>query len=312
MAVKNYLDKTGTLYEWVKIKDYLSSNYATQSTLNSLSTVESTLNSTQTSQLGSLSTENSTQNSLVGSMSASLSEQASEIESLAVAQSEAGGDVGSRLTSLSAENSTQASEIASLSASLSELNSSIASMSTAQSELDSTQNLSISSLATDTSLHESNITSLSKDNSEQEDLINSLYNITDSQTTDIGSLSTAASEMASEITVLGSEVASKTEIDDTATTTDNTWSASKISSVIAALNALKLAVVQTLPTTDISTTTIYLVPKTTAGTNNVYDEYVYYNNSWELIGSTEVDLSGYVQETDLVAITNAEIDAMIQ
>lgn len=100
------------------------------------------------------------------------------------------------------------------------------------------------------------------------------------------------------------------EINDNATTSSNTWSADKINSVIAALNSLSLAVVQTLPTTDISTTTIYLVPKSSSQTSNVYDEYVYYNNAWEKIGDTEVDLSGYVRESDLVAITNQEIDAM--
>ena len=78
------------------------------------------------------------------------------------------------------------------------------------------------------------------------------------------------------------------------------------------LNKLSLAIVQALPTEDISTTTIYLVPKSTSQTNNAYDEYVYVNNSWEKIGSTEIDMSGYVRESDLVAITNAEIDAMFE
>lgn len=105
-------------------------------------------------------------------------------------------------------------------------------------------------------------------------------------------------------------ISADSEIDDTANTSTNTWSASKINAVISALNKLSLAIVQTLPTQDISNTTIYLVPKTTSQTNNIYDEWVYVNNSWEKIGSTEIDLSGYVQESDLVAITNAEIDNM--
>ena len=42
----------------------------------------------------------------------------------------------------------------------------------------------------------------------------------------------------------------------------------------------------------------------------MYDEYLWINNKWELFGTTEVDLSGYVEETDLIAITNAEIDAI--
>jgi len=34
------------------------------------------------------------------------------------------------------------------------------------------------------------------------------------------------------------------------------------------------------------------VPKTGA-TNDVYDEYLYINNQWEMIGNTQIDLTGY-------------------
>ena len=72
----------------------------------------------------------------------------------------------------------------------------------------------------------------------------------------------------------------------------------QLSTLIAAINQFNIAVVNTLPTEDIDTHTIYLVPKPSAGTNNVYDEYLYINNAWELIGDTEVDLSGYQTSTD--------------
>lgn len=62
---------------------------------------------------------------------------------------------------------------------------------------------------------------------------------------------------------------------------------------------LKFEVVQQLPTEDIDTHTIYLVPKATSQTNNVYDEYMYINNAWELIGSTEVDLSNYYTKSEV-------------
>ena len=51
-------------------------------------------------------------------------------------------------------------------------------------------------------------------------------------------------------------------------------------------------VVQTLPTTDISESTFYLVPSLDAETENLYDEYIYINNDWEKIGSKSIDLSG--------------------
>lgn len=102
------------------------------------------------------------------------------------------------------------------------------------------------------------------------------------------------------------------EIDDSSTTAANTWSADKISSAISAIESVNFEIVQTLPSSDISTHTIYLILKSSSETGNIYDEYIYVNNNWELIGTTAIDLSGYVLESDLVAITNAEIDAMFE
>lgn len=52
----------------------------------------------------------------------------------------------------------------------------------------------------------------------------------------------------------------------------------------------KLAkIVEALPTTDIDTNTIYMVLDQSASQpGNVYNEYLYINNAWELIGTTEV------------------------
>lgn len=58
---------------------------------------------------------------------------------------------------------------------------------------------------------------------------------------------------------------------------------------------LKRSVVQSLPVSEIDDNTIYMVPKV-GSTGDVYDEYLYINNAWEHIGSTEVDLSGYATE----------------
>lgn len=71
---------------------------------------------------------------------------------------------------------------------------------------------------------------------------------------------------------------------------DDTLTISSIAS------GLKIVVVQELPETG-ATDTFYLVPKTTSQTNNIYDEYIY-NNGWELIGTTEIDLTDYVKNTD--------------
>lgn len=64
---------------------------------------------------------------------------------------------------------------------------------------------------------------------------------------------------------------------------------------------VSIEVVQELPQTGESNV-IYLVPKQTAGTNNAFDEYIYTNNAWELIGTTEIDLSNYIQKSNTAGL----------
>ena len=37
---------------------------------------------------------------------------------------------------------------------------------------------------------------------------------------------------------------------------------------------------------------------------------IYINNKWEKLGTTDVNLTGYVKESSLVEITNEEIDTI--
>jgi len=91
-------------------------------------------------------------------------------------------------------------------------------------------------------------------------------------------------------------------------TKTNTYTKSEIDSLIGSVSSLDIQIVQTLPTQDISTSTIYLVPKT-ASTNDNYDEYIYVNNSWEHIGSTEVDLSNYYTKTQTDNLLDDKADS---
>ena len=77
-----------------------------------------------------------------------------------------------------------------------------------------------------------------------------------------------------------------------------TYTKTEVSNLIDAAVNGRFEKVQTLPVTG-EANVIYLVPKTTALTNNVYDEYIWQDNAWEQLGSTEIDLSGYVTDTDL-------------
>ena len=63
---------------------------------------------------------------------------------------------------------------------------------------------------------------------------------------------------------------------------------------------IKFLVVQTLPTENIDTSAIYLLPILDPETGNNYDEYIYVNNTWEKLGGiqVQVDLTDYVKFTD--------------
>lgn len=91
---------------------------------------------------------------------------------------------------------------------------------------------------------------------------------------------------------------------------------SAINSAISGISGIDFQVVSStgdLPATG-TKGTIYLVPNSGSG-NNTYDEYVWVvisgTGRYEKIGTTEVDLSGYMQTGDMVAITNSEIDTIV-
>lgn len=75
----------------------------------------------------------------------------------------------------------------------------------------------------------------------------------------------------------------------------------------ASITTVSFEVVQTLPATG-EANVIYLVPKATAQTQNIYDEYIYTNNAWEKIGDTEIDLSGYYSTGDTAETNLADGD----
>ena len=81
-----------------------------------------------------------------------------------------------------------------------------------------------------------------------------------------------------------------------------TYTKTEVDNIITAVKNSRFEVVSTLPTTDIKTNVIYLVPKSTAQTSNAKDEYINLDGTsagWEKIGDTEIDLSGYVTTTAL-------------
>ena len=83
------------------------------------------------------------------------------------------------------------------------------------------------------------------------------------------------------------------------------------SNILDQVNQFSVLVVEELPTDNIDEHTIYFVPKTKTEQNDVYDEFIYINNGWEHIGTTEVDLSSYYKkdeiDTKLEAVEGNEV-----
>lgn len=81
-----------------------------------------------------------------------------------------------------------------------------------------------------------------------------------------------------------------------------TYTKTQVDDIVAAVKNSRFEAVSTLPTTNIKTNVIYLVPKSSPETSDVKDEYINLDGTtsgWELIGSTEIDLSNYVTVTAL-------------
>lgn len=78
-----------------------------------------------------------------------------------------------------------------------------------------------------------------------------------------------------------------------------TYTKSEVDRLIESITSISFEVVSELPTTGESNK-IYLKLKEDS-TNNSYEEYIWVNEKWELIGSTEVDLSNYVTTDDFTS-----------
>lgn len=83
-----------------------------------------------------------------------------------------------------------------------------------------------------------------------------------------------------------------------------------IDNAVAGISGFDYQVVQALPATG-ERGIIYLVEHS-HGASDAYDEYIWLAGGeyFEKIGHTDIDLSAYMLKTDMVAITNSEIDTI--
>jgi hypothetical protein len=86
------------------------------------------------------------------------------------------------------------------------------------------------------------------------------------------------------------------------------YTKAEVASLISALTTINILRVETLPTENISTTTIYLVPNSQTEGNNLHDEYIYVNNKWECIGNTSIDLTNYATKEFVANALSLKVD----
>lgn len=133
------------------------------------------------------------------------------------------------------------------------------------------------------------------------------------KTSDVDSkINTAKSELQNSINTSKQD---KLTFDDTPTAnSDNPVKSGGIKNYVdgqvSKIPKFSIAVVDQLPTSDISTTTIYLLKESKTDTQNIYAEYIYVNNAWEILGTQKVDLSGYVKTADLETKLNKKQDTL--
>lgn len=90
-------------------------------------------------------------------------------------------------------------------------------------------------------------------------------------------------------------------------TNDTTFQTkAEVLALLSDTGRIKTEVVQSLPSIgDADVDTIYFVPNA-GGVGHI--EWIVINGAWEMLGDTaDIDLSGYLKESDLVPITEAEI-----
>lgn len=74
-----------------------------------------------------------------------------------------------------------------------------------------------------------------------------------------------------------------------------TYTRDEVRELISAIPKFSISVVSSLPSQDISDTTIYLVSG--GDGDDLYTEYIYVGGEWEILGAQRVDLTGYARET---------------
>jgi len=95
------------------------------------------------------------------------------------------------------------------------------------------------------------------------------------------------------------------------TLAETAYTKQEVNDIIA--NRAGFAIVDALPTKSISPNKIYLLKLQTdddTTDNDVYDEYIYINDTWEHVGSFQADFSNYYNKEQVVELLNQTLEAL--
>lgn len=81
-----------------------------------------------------------------------------------------------------------------------------------------------------------------------------------------------------------------------------------LGALLALVDTEIFIVVATLPASGVANK-IYLVPKSTPELNDGYDEFIWKDGKWELLGSLTLDLSNYYNKSEVDGLLSAKVNA---
>ena len=91
---------------------------------------------------------------------------------------------------------------------------------------------------------------------------------------------------------------------------DDRYTKEEVDNMISVIPKFAIKPVNELPTENISTTTIYLLPNNSSETDNLYDEYIY-TDKWDKLGTQTVDLSNYPTTDEMNNAIKTAISSII-
>ena len=98
-------------------------------------------------------------------------------------------------------------------------------------------------------------------------------------------------------------------IDKTVSNLVNYYDKTSVDQMIGQIATLSVQKVDSLPVENIKTNVIYLIAKAGTTGNDLYTEYMYIDNKWEILGDTSIDLTNYLTKTGDASTTTAAFTA---